>query len=51
MALSDASQHLSYDADKGVWEFKVNHFTRWGDSDDDEDEKEPEQPAPAEHKP
>jgi hypothetical protein len=28
---------LSYEADKLIWQFKVSHFTKWGDEDDDED--------------
>ena len=50
MAQSNDTQHLSYDADRGVWEFKVMHFTKWGDSDDEEDEKEAEQPVPVQNK-
>ena len=36
----DGAQHLSYDGQTGVWEFKVLHFTKWGaDASDDEDEQ------------
>ena len=36
----DGAQHISYDSYSFVWEFKVEHFTKWGaDDDDDEDEQ------------
>ena len=44
---------MSYDGDSFTWEFKVDHFTRWGpdESEDEEqdqpmDEEEKVSPAP-----
>ena len=35
----EGAQHISYNGDTGVWEFRVDHYTRWGDdSEEDEDE-------------
>ena len=42
------AEHIGYDAVKGIWEFRVQHFTRWGqDESDDEDEEEVEAPEVA----
>ena len=39
---SDA-EHISYDSESHVWEFKVEHFTRYGFQDEEsEDEEEME---------
>jgi len=54
----EGAQHISYDAEKGKWNFKVEHFTRWGaDSDDSGEEEaietihvEQAQPKPEEQK-
>ena len=36
----EGAQHISYNGDTGVWEFRVDHYTRWGDdSEEDEDEQ------------
>jgi len=34
----DGTKFVKYDADTGVWSFKVDHFTTYGLDDDDEDE-------------
>lgn len=39
------AEHISYDSEKSIWQFKVAHFTRWGDDDESEDEEEEAQPA------
>ena len=36
------SEHLSYDGDKFTWQFKVAHFTKWGEGDDDDEEMKAE---------
>ena len=42
------AEHIGYDAVKGIWEFRVQHFTRWGqDESDDEDDEEVEAPEVA----
>lgn len=46
---SGDAQHLSYDGVKFEWQFKVEHFTKWGDQDDDE-EMDSAAPLPAEQK-
>ena len=40
---------MSYDGVKFEWQFKVEHFTKWGDQDDDE-EMDSAAPLPAEQK-
>lgn len=40
---SGEAEHLSYDGNE--WQFKVQHFTKWGEgSDDDDDEMADEAP-------
>ena len=39
---SGEAEHLSYDGDHFVWEFKVPHFTKWGDEEYDEEEDDDE---------
>lgn len=34
------AQHLSYDGEKGIWEFRVPHFTKWGEGEDSDEEEE-----------
>jgi hypothetical protein len=29
-------EHISYDVEKFIWTFKVEHFTRYGNDDNDE---------------
>ena len=32
---------MSYDGEKFTWEFRVDHFTKWGPGDESEDEDAP----------
>jgi hypothetical protein len=41
---------LSYDGEKHIWEFRVDHFTKWGDEDSDE-EMTDEKPTVEERRP
>ena len=34
------AEFLSYDSQRFIWEFRVFHFTRWGEDDDEDDEDE-----------
>jgi nuclear pore complex protein Nup98-Nup96 len=36
----DGCEHLSYDKDKFVWTFKVQHFTKYGNAADEEDSRD-----------
>ena len=45
------AEHLSYDAERFIWQFKVPHFTKWGQDDsDDEDEQQTNTEDPADPK-
>lgn len=47
----EGAEHLSYDANTGVWEFKVQHFTKWGADDSDEDEDQDDSIEPNQKQP
>ena len=34
----DGATFLSYDHDRYVWMFRVDHFTKWGDDDESDEE-------------
>jgi len=38
---TDGGHHMSYDGEKFTWEFRVDHFTKWGPDEESEDEDAP----------